>query len=205
MSPSLWQGIAIKEINTLFNNADGIRTVILVGSIVDDPTLVDQWSDIDLKIIIDPLILDKYYFETSWLNKLGNVFSVECNSSEHFHTLRICLDDFRRFDITFITTESLIKIENIPIYGNFKVLKNTIFDLDKIIKKIPSNGYKKMSGKELDSFQNAFWHKAIIAITKVMRNDFLIAFHLTLDLARDCLILKMNQRDEYAGTKIHRT
>jgi len=38
-----------------------------------------------------------------------------------------------------------------------------------------------------------------------MRNDLIIAHHLTLDLARDSLVLQMNLRDKKLNTNIHRT
>lgn len=52
---------------------------------------------------------------------------------------------------------------------------------------------------------DAFWFKATVAIGKVMRQDLLIAGHLALGLARDCLVLQMMRRDRALGTTVHRT
>jgi hypothetical protein len=51
---------------------------------------------------------------------------------------------------------------------------------------------------------NAFWFKGMLAVYKVVRNDFLIALHLALDLIRDCLVLRMMLRDRDEGTNHHR-
>jgi hypothetical protein len=41
-------------------------------------------------------------------------------------------------------------------------------------------------------------------VTKVARDDLLIALHLALDLTRDCCVLAMLLRDRAAGTNYHR-
>ena len=44
----------------------------------------------------------------------------------------------------------------------------------------------------------------MLAAYKVVRNDLLIALHLTLDLMRICLVLRMMLRDRTEGTHHHR-
>lgn len=51
---------------------------------------------------------------------------------------------------------------------------------------------------------NRFWFKAVIASYKVVRQDFLIALHLALDLVRDCCVLGMQLRDRAEQTDHHR-
>jgi len=42
------------------------------------------------------------------------------------------------------------------------------------------------------------------AVTKAARDEQLVALHLSLDLARACLLLAMHLRDRETGTNIHR-
>ena len=49
-----------------------------------------------------------------------------------------------------------------------------------------------------------FHFKSMQAVYKVVRNDLLIALHLTLDLIRDCCVLEMMLRDRETGTNIHK-
>ncbi len=49
-----------------------------------------------------------------------------------------------------------------------------------------------------------FRFKSMLAVHKVVRNDLLIALHLTLDLIRDCSVLGMMLRDRATGTNIHK-
>jgi hypothetical protein len=52
---------------------------------------------------------------------------------------------------------------------------------------------------------NEFLFKGSLAITKVMRDDLLIAFHLCLDLLRDCCLLQMILPDRQEGRTYHKT
>lgn len=49
-----------------------------------------------------------------------------------------------------------------------------------------------------------FWFKGVMAVHKVAREDLLIAFHLALDMVRDCCVLMMMLRDRSEGTDYHR-
>ena len=51
---------------------------------------------------------------------------------------------------------------------------------------------------------NDFWFKATLAVTEAVSKDLLIALHLTLDLLRDCLVLRMMLRDRTEGMSQHR-
>ena len=203
----LWQIESLKKITEIISHLDGIKSIILVGSMATEFTDVDCWSDIDLKIILDDDVLNKYYPDSDWINSLGDIFSKENHENKHLKTSRICLKNFHRFDITFIPLSSLDKIENWefnPFYGGYKIIKNSIDNLPNLIKKIPNIEYKKPNKDWLLEFENNFWHKVNISIVKLVRNDLLISTHLAFDLIRDCLVLKMILRDRKLGTNIHR-
>jgi hypothetical protein len=51
---------------------------------------------------------------------------------------------------------------------------------------------------------NSFWFKGMLAVTKVVRNDLLIALHLALEMVQDCCVLGMLLRDRLEGTAHHR-
>ncbi len=197
-----WQKKSLQKLEEIFKNDAEI--MILVGSLADENILVDEWSDIDLKITLDKKLIKKYYFDLKWLEKLWNIFSVEKNHSENFYTIRVCLDNFERFDITFITNW-ISEIENWHIIWKYKIIFSNTKNLPEKIDKIEHKKWWWINLENLQSFQGNYWHKANNAIIKVMRNDLIIAHHLTLDLARDCLVLQMNLRDKKLNTNIHRT
>ncbi len=61
------------------------------------------------------------------------------------------------------------------------------------------------SPEQFEKMCNQFWFKAVLALTKVARNDLLIARHLSLGLVQDCCVLGMMLRDRATGTTHHRT
>ena len=52
--------------------------------------------------------------------------------------------------------------------------------------------------------QNKIWFLLFECEKKFMRNDNLIGLHLLLELIQEYLVLRMQERDEAAGTTIHR-
>jgi hypothetical protein len=51
---------------------------------------------------------------------------------------------------------------------------------------------------------NGFWFKGIVAVQKVVRDDLLVALHLSLGMIQDCCVLAMMLRDRETGTTRHR-
>ncbi|NBD35065.1 MAG: hypothetical protein GVY30_03585, partial [Chloroflexi bacterium] len=68
---------------------------------------VDVWSDVDAKIILAEEAVARYYGSTAWLAPFGQIIGLERHEHPLTKTLRVCLADFRRFDLTFIAAESL--------------------------------------------------------------------------------------------------
>jgi hypothetical protein len=61
-----------------------------------------------------------------------------------------------------------------------------------------------MTPEEFQVMVNGFWFKGMLALTKVMRDDRLIALHLALEMVQDCCVLGMLLRDRAEGTDHHR-
>lgn len=60
-----------------------------------------------------------------------------------------------------------------------------------------------ISAEQFQGRVNRFWFKASLTVTRVVRDDLLIALHLALDLTRDCCVLGMLLRDRAAETNHH--
>tara|TARA_Y100001970_G_C14177739_1_gene828000 strand:+ start:682 stop:1482 length:801 start_codon:yes stop_codon:yes gene_type:complete len=205
LTKKLWHENALKKIKNIFEHTKEVKAVILCGSLANENIKIDQWSDIDLKVIVNQSALNMFYPETSWSKELGTIFSIDQNQTKYSYTTRLCMEDLSRYDITFITYEDLTKIKTLNLSKKYTFIKNNIPNLEILLKNIPVEKYNGIDMNWLEEFQQAFWHKAVIAITKLKRNDLLICYHLILDLAKDCLLLKMIQRDIKYDTNIHRT
>lgn len=204
-----WQTEAIEQLSQFFHNEPDIKAFILTGSLAAARSEADVWSDVDAKIILTDHALDRYYVSTCWLAHFGHVVGAERHENHVTKTLRVCLDHFRRFDLTFIA-ESLLQ-EPAPGKENlflppYVVLWSTLPNIETRLASLSlPMKYQDISREELEGMINAFWFKVATAIAKVVRNDLLIAFHLALDLARDSLVLQMIRRDREKKTTIHRS
>lgn len=203
-SSPTWHTTAIDHLARFFEGDPDARAVILSGSLATEDVQADVWSDVDVKIVLADHAVGRYYASTDWLASFGRLIGLERYDSPAVKTLRVCLEGFQRFDLVFIAESALQ--EGYRLQPPCKVLWTKLPDLDACVapQATPSKP-QAVTVADIASMADAFWFKASVAITKVARDDLLIAAHLALDLARDCLVLQMMRRDREKGTTVHRT
>src|SRR5689334_17177973 len=103
----MWQSSAAEKLGQFFKGEPEAKAFVLTGSLVNMKIQVDIWSDIDAKIIFTDHALDKYYLSTAWVSSFGKLIGIEKYQNPVTKTLRICLEDFQRFDLTFIAESAL--------------------------------------------------------------------------------------------------
>ena len=199
-----WHETAIAYLGDCFKQDSEVHAVILTGSLADDSLQADIWSDVDLKVIVADHTVEKYVVSTDWLAPFGQIIGLEKHASPSTQTLRVCLDGFRRFDFVFIA-ESALQGDAHLLRRPCRVLWSRLPDLEAHIAPQRPLEYHGVTEADVVQLADTFWFKVSVAIAKVARNDLLIAAHLALDLARDCLVLQMMRRDREKGTTIHRT
>ena len=212
-----WQGRAIEQLGKLFLDDADARAFVLTGSLAGADGEVDEWSDLDAKVVLADQAVDRYYLSAAWLQPFGRLIGAERHAGQCTRTLRVCLEGFQRFDLVFIPASALRNPsawDQILFLQPYRVVWSRLPELapdlkpnlEALIASPPSpEEFQNISSAEIERMADAFWFKAAAAITKVVRNDLLIGLHLTLDLARDCLVLQMMRRDRVKKTKIHRT
>lgn len=199
-----WHIPAIAQLSRHFEQDPEVRAVLLAGSLAGDAVQADVWSDVDVKVILTDQAVERYYARTDWLEPWGYLVGLERHDSPSVKTLRVCLEGFQRFDFVFIA-ESMLRRTPHVLRQPCKVLWSRLPDLETYSDlRSPASEYHNGADADLNPIADSFWFKATVAITKVARNDVLIGMHLALDLARDCLVLQMMQRDREKGTTIHR-
>ena len=206
---STWHYILIEQLSELFKSDPDARAFVLTGSLASQEIEVDFWSDVDAKVVLADQSVDRYFQSLDWLQPFGQLVGVEKHDAPVTKTVRVCLEGFRRFDLVFIP-ESTLQGSPLQTTALFqfpcKIIWSRIPNLENSFSSQESSlTYQDISNDELERISNDFWFMATVAITKVARNDLLIGTHLTLDLIRNCLVLKMIQRDQIKRTRIHRT
>lgn len=203
-----WHSQAINQLSQRFEREPQALAFVLVGSLICTDNRADEWSDVDAKVILTDAAIDRYFHSTDWLAPFGRLIGVERHDSQTAKTLRLCLEGFQRFDLSFIAESALRSPalwQDSPFYPAYQVLWSRFPDLETCILTLPTPGpYQALTENEISQSVDAFWYKAAAAIVKVARNDLLIGLHLALDLARDCLVLQMLRRDAAMQTNIHR-
>lgn len=198
-----WQKQSLEHMCNILKGLPETSTIILKGSLAMDTKIADKWSDIDLLVILENDSLDKYYSSLSWIQQMGKIFAIQKFKSEESATLRICFDDFSRFDI--VLAEKL-HIREISFGSRIKVLYSDIADIEEIILNQPKNDKFQVPTKtQFEEMANNLWFLAISAVSKIIRGDYLVGSHLALEMAQNCVVLQMMIRDKRKGTTVHRT
>jgi hypothetical protein len=203
-----WHTLAVERLSQLFVKEPDARAFVLSGSLAAREIQEDAWSDVDAKIILADCALDRYFMSTAWLNPFGRLVGAERHERRFAKTLRVCLESFQRFDLTFIA-ESALETPSLwdrnPFHPEYAVVWSNIPDLETRIASFPwAAEYQDVAREEIERMADEFWFKATQAIVKVVRNDLLIGLHLALDLVRDSLVLQMIRRDREKRTTLHR-
>jgi len=172
---NLWQNKAAKDMKDLINSLMKIKSIEITGSMLNQD-LLDVFSDIDMNIYLsDNTAVDIEYFFKQIEKQFGFIFGYQILNNDNKETLRICLDNGWRFDLTFI-------------YPKKKTLR---YDENLFVDKIKN-------------VINEFWFISVLAMVKLGRRDNLVAAHLVLELCQLNIVIQMILRDNKKGSNIHR-
>ena len=208
MQNDLWQTETLEQLKNLLQSLDTVQAAIVVGSFANAAIQPDFWSDIDLVVVVSDEAINQFYPGTEWLRPIGPVYAASRSQGAYHNTLRVCFVDMHRLDLIFLPA-SAFEAPSAWGYNPFQTGYRVLFSRSIIVDEFLSQEHAATSD-QLDPetqfwiMSNDFWFKGMLAVYKVVRNDLLIALHLTLDLARDCLVLGMMLRDRAEGTQYHR-
>jgi hypothetical protein len=204
----MWQDIVIRDLVALLQPDEDVLSVVISGSCALSSIEKDGWSDVDLLVVVSEHAISRYFPSLDWLQALGDIYAFEQNFNQFTYTSRVCFTDFRRLDIVLTTEFALEQIDSWDSVS-FWNGTHTLFSRSTLVDTILARRFEQpkpsqISAEQFQAMANRFWFKATIAVTKVMRDDLLIALHLALDLARDCCLLAMLLRDRAEDTNYHR-
>lgn len=174
----MWQQETLKRITQAFSGDSSVREVVPLGSL-SDKSDIDQWSDLDVGIVVDTNAFSNFYPSTEWINQFGDIYALDQSSAPNKGTSRIVFVDGSRVDFSISSDKDLLQSE------------------------LPATSGEAQTAS-LQNLSNEFKFEAFLAVSKVARNDLLIGAHLILGLERKCLVLAMMLRDRELGTVHHR-
>ena len=203
-----WQHSLLDDLSAGLRTLEGVKALVLTGSLADDALTSDEWSDIDLTAIVADDAIDDLCSQLSWLQRHGEVLGLERHHKPEAMTLRVCFAPCKRVDISLVPESVLgratARRDAAPCRAHVLLWSKTP-EADQFLPRLfPKPAFDGISERSVVGISKTFWFKASIAMAKTVRNDLLVALHLALDLVRDCLVLQMIRRDRELGTDVHR-
>lgn len=204
----LWHADLLDKVISHFEPNEDVVGLLLFGSYSKSDSQYDYWSDIDILLVVKNNQLEKIFPTVAWTDSFGKLYTYSQSSDEFKCTTRLCFENFNRIDFVITTEEKLTRLDHwssIP----FAEEATLVFSRSKVVDEVARQSLQRrefLPAKE-DQFLGLvrdFKFKSMLAVYKVVRNDLLIALHLTQDLIRDCCVLGMLLRDRAMGTNIHK-
>ena len=205
---SLWHDAAVQRLTALLQTDPDVLALAVFGSYLQPQTHLDIWSDLDILLVVRDEAMERFYPGVDWLAPLGSVSAHESSSGAFQNTTRLCFEDLRRIDLVVTTESGLEQVKDwprVPFWKDVQVL----FSRSAQVHQGLSRTFERpelplVPAEQFETMANRFWFKGVMAVQKVARYDLLIAYHLTLDMVRDCCLVGMMLRDRAEGTDHHR-
>jgi hypothetical protein len=110
----------------------------------------------------------------------------------------------RRVDIVFMTATTVKQSDQVKFWQPLRIVFSKLTALtEQLLKPDNDSSFSLPSPAEFERMTNQFWYRSTVAVYKVIRDDWLIAWHLALELMQDCCVLGMMLRDRLAQTNHH--
>jgi len=203
-----WHADTIERLTNLLQADEDVVALVLYGSALE-PDRLDSWSDVDAFIVVRDDAMARFFPSTDWLTPLGTLFAKEQFAGEPTRTTRVCFEDLRKLDLVFTT---LSEAQRIDTWSHVPFVEgaSTCFSRDqgitqKLTRSFPRPAYAPMTREAFEALADAFWFRTMVAVSKVAREDLVIAFHLALGLLQDGCLLAMLLRDRAERTTVHKT
>jgi hypothetical protein len=197
-----WQQRMITEIQHQLESDPHILALLVVGSARTTPT--DQWSDLDLLLVVDDTVFERFFPAFTWLGPTAAVFAYEQYPGLQHGTTRLILSDGRHLDLVIAARSCFLQHSDWPLWQGVEplILRDPAIEQHLATSFLPP----AVIVPTAEAFQNSvgqFWFRAHMALVKCERGDLLIAMHLWCSLAQEVCELAMQLRDRATGTTIH--
>jgi len=203
-----WQERTLQETAAFFEADEAVRAVLVAGSLAREHGVLDAWSDVDLVVVLADGMMGRFFPGTAWLSALGDVYGLDQSAASWGGVTRVCFADSRRFDLIFIAESAFPAADtwaSTPLWAGARALLSRSAAADAALAQAVSPpAFRPVSADQFERMVERFRFKGMLAVSKVVRTDLLIALHLALDLVRDCCVLGMMLRDRASGTAYHR-
>jgi predicted nucleotidyltransferase len=203
-----WQESMLEDLVSYLSPNEDISGLLLCGSLSQPGAHPDEWSDIDILVVVKNEALEKFFPIVDWLAGFGKLYTYSQSTDGLTCTTRACFENFHRIDFVITTEANLDHVDqwsSVPFASAVRVLFSRSTLIDEIARRdYPTKEFMPATQAQFLELVRNFRFKSMLAVYKVVRQDLLIALHLAQDLVRDCCVLAMMLRDRATGTNIHK-
>ncbi len=199
-----WHHAFIEALRQHLANNEHALALVVFGTAQPSNTTTDAWSDVDLLLISTDDGLATFFPSLEWLRPFGIIYASEQHQNALTHTTRLCYEDMRRVDIVGMTETELQQYDQVRFWQPGQILfAKDMTVTNQLLQPNHISPFSLPTTQEFEQMVNQFWYRSTVAVYKVIRNDLLIAWHLSLELIQDCCVLGMMLRDRQEQTNHH--
>jgi hypothetical protein len=203
-----WQESIVDELRSRLEPNEDVLGLLLFGSCSKPEPALDEWSDVDVLVVVKDDRIDRFFPAMDWITRFGGLYTYTQSWDEFKCTTRVCFENFNRMDFVITTEEKLARVNDwpsVPFFSGTRILLSRSAVVDEIARQgLYAHKFEPATEVQFLELARDFRFKSMQAVYKVVRHDLLIALHLTQDLIRDCCVLEMMLRDRETGTNIHK-
>ncbi len=201
-----WQQSFIETLRQHLYTHQDILALVVFGSAAQIEPKLDLWSDVDVLMVTTEKGIDTFFPGVDWLRPLAPIYAYEQHTNGLMQTTRLCFTDMRRVDLVFITETTLKETHQAKFWQPGRVVFSKVSAVtEQLLKANNAPSFSLPSAAEFERMVEQFWYRSTVAVYKVIREDCLIAWHLSLELIQDCCVLGMMLRDRREQTNHHRS
>jgi hypothetical protein len=189
VAESLWQEALATHVVALLKTDPSVLSIWFVGSLGSPTATTDEWSDVDIAVVVHDAALEGWHGATDWLAPIGRVWATSVSEAPLRKVTRVVFYDGRRLDLVFFG-HSLTRpdLPGVEIWARRKASELAS-------RAVVAPPRDLLPDHPADKLVNDFRFVASLAVVKLARDDELIGLHLALECARYCLVLGMLMRD----------
>lgn len=201
-----WQEKLLVRLSEILQSDADVLGLVITGSLAQDAAVPDDWSDLDVLVVVRDAAITRYYPSVAWLGQLGDLWAWEQPQGGRVTLARF--SDFRRVDLVFHVESELEQVAEWrarQLWAGHHLIFSRSDALDTALAyPFERSAYKPVPSEQSEAMAASFWFACGVAVYKVVRGDLLIAAHLALEVVQDCLVLGMMLRDRELGRAHHR-
>ena len=122
-----WHRHLLDDLISHFEPDEDVLGLLLFGSCSKPEPHYDDWSDIDILVVVRNDKIDKFFPTIDWITFFGSLYTYTQSSDEFKFVTRVCFENFNRIDFVITTEEKLANVTRWPGVPFFFGDKNSAF------------------------------------------------------------------------------